>query len=70
MYGDNLFVITATDTHSFKFSILSVLSPNMQKSNVYIAGVDEEMSKELCKIVNMPRGHLSFTYACHLFQQS
>lgn len=69
VFADDLFLITAASTYSFllirstidEFSALSGLTPNVQKSSVYIVGIEGDLEKELCEIVNMPRGYLPVT---------
>lgn len=70
MFADDLFLLSTATENSFsvfkaalvEFGEMSGLKPNLQKSNVFLSCVSDDMAQRLCSIVEMPRGSLPVRY--------
>ncbi|KAL3534630.1 hypothetical protein ACH5RR_003091 [Cinchona calisaya] len=73
-FADDLFIITAATAKSFQvinetlneFAALSGLQPNLQKSQIFFAGIEEVMEQQLFSTIQMPKGEMKNQYCAEV----
>lgn len=69
-FPDDMFILSAANEDSFRtikttmdeFEGLAGLKPNLQKSQVFLAGIEDEEKHRLCDIMQMASGELPVKY--------
>ncbi|GAA0170130.1 reverse transcriptase [Lithospermum erythrorhizon] len=70
MFADDMFIMSSVDAVSFQciksvlkeFGEVAGLVPNLEKSNIFVAGGNVEVAKSLSRFINIPIGILPIRY--------